>query len=404
MNKVIVLSYPGIGEADAFYVARKNKAKFAILLPYPGTRIPVQETIFCDLCDPTLNGSRTDYDRGYHPLLNYNMNEGPLRKKIGQLRHLFWPLVMVGGPYTFKYITMSEYDELCGECTGSTPHKAYHITTDYRKARNASHVESSLWYHTKASYGKTSESALSNSQLILPDSPCALDGKSEENDDFEKKAPKTIPCPGYDKIATGYHDVEAEKRFLPGLGTTLFSSLGFRDMGEGLWSKYVRDVITDKSGNVTYDYHIEQYKFVFAKTTAVNNDEIKPISEGLDRSSLPIPTMLSTSDIGKLIDSLSYVSIAYKSKRTLPFEPFLSNPNELAFFGYAQVLVYNPTATDLYTQDWHVKLVPANKLGKALSYVEEVINRPPLRAEIDKSQLKRIVESLKSGLDFVNQH
>ena len=47
--------------------------------------------------------------------------------------------------------------------------------------------------------------------------------------------------------------------------------------------------------------------------------------------------------------------------------PVFENLSQWGMLTYAQVQVYNPTSWDLYTQDWHVKLVPATLLEQYLS-------------------------------------
>jgi hypothetical protein len=401
MNKSIVLAYPGIGEADAFHVARKNKARFAVLIPYPGLNAPLKETAFCDLCDPTLNGSRTDHHRGYEPLLRYDRNQGPLKRRMDALQHIFWPAITVGGPYLFKYTTKSNFNSLCGDCLGERPVRHYNVTSNYNVAREAPHVESSCWFYMRATYGPTPEPELGGT--ILPDPPCEIDGKSE-NDDFERLPGQTVQCPGYLSGSREYRDARASKQFFKGLGTSMFTLQGYRDIGQGIWSKSSREEVTDASGNVTYTYRIEQYRFGFAKTNIANDEEAEDMTRGLDRSTLPAPTMLTTIKVNELLEKLSYVCIAYKPKRQLPFEKFLSNPNTLAYVGYAQVLVYNPTAVDMFTQDWHVKLVPANRLSNALSLLKDAANRLPDGAGADTGILDEITNVLNVDLAFLNHH
>jgi hypothetical protein len=59
------------------------------------------------------------------------------------------------------------------------------------------------------------------------------------------------------------------------------------------------------------------------------------------------------------------------------YRPVFENPNELGILTYAQSQVYNPTSWDMYTQDWHAKLVPASllerKLGTLPAPIESVL-------------------------------
>ncbi|MGA9116047.1 MAG: hypothetical protein WB626_04665 [Bacteroidota bacterium] len=402
MNKAIVFTYPAIGEGDAWLTARRNKASFALLLPYPGTALPVAETTFCHLCDPTMNGSRAEHHRGYTPLLEYDLNEGPLKKRMNQVRHLFWPLMVVGGPYTFKYFTNASFREVCEGCTEEPQEAYYNITFDYEKATQAPRVHSSCWIRTKADFGPTEERDPGEDILLL-DTPLDCLGRTEENDDFERAPPAELECPGYLSGSSVYGNGWVSKRFLHGLGTSLLSNMGFRDLGDGLWRRVVRTV---HSGGevITYTHHIEQYRFIFAKTgRADGGEEENPLRE-TQRSSLPGPTVFTTNDIRELAKRLSFLAVAYKPKRTLPFETVLSNPNRLAFVGYAQVLVHNPTAADLFTQDWHVKLVPADKLEQAVAWLEEAASSLTGDQQIGGDMLANLRDLLLSGLSAVNHH
>ncbi len=78
------------------------------------------------------------------------------------------------------------------------------------------------------------------------------------------------------------------------------------------------------------------------------------------------------------IQRLQYLAVAYRSAVANPWMqtlqvtagndsgPVFDNPNWAGLLTYAQSQVYNPTSWDLYTQNWHAKLVPASLLERGV--------------------------------------
>jgi hypothetical protein len=88
--------------------------------------------------------------------------------------------------------------------------------------------------------------------------------------------------------------------------------------------------------------------------------------------------MTDPKDLPKAVELLQYLTVAYRGSTGTPAmenaaitvngetKQVFHNPNQFGIVTYAQAQVYNPTSWDLYTQNWHAKLVPATELEKSI--------------------------------------
>ena len=88
----------------------------------PVLLMPVEKGELSDLCHPTYTGSPSSYprpiQRGYHPLLGYNLDEGPLLSFRKSLMALDWIGIPVSLPILFTTQlftdqTEARFKELC---------------------------------------------------------------------------------------------------------------------------------------------------------------------------------------------------------------------------------------------------------------------------------------------------
>jgi len=97
--------------------------------------------------------------------------------------------------------------------------------------------------------------------------------------------------------------------------------------------------------------------------------------------------------------------VACKRKSELPFSAVYKNPNLMPTVAYSQVLVHNPTGIDLFTQDWHVKFVPADKFDRVLnrlSDAREKLPEPARKGNIFSSgYLTDMIKHLKIGFTWI---
>jgi len=404
MNKVIIIAYPAIAEADAYWVARKNKADFGLLLPYPGFKLPLKIGTFNDLCDPTYRGSPSEHSRGYTPLIGYDLNEGPLKRKMGKIDDIFWPMIIVGGPFTFRAFTKASFGALCKDCGESDSYESEEVVTDYDKAKGKS-VKASCWIYARATYGPTGKAELgSECELPNPDYAVALPSEGKK-----LEPPATFDCkeytcsnyPNYPYNDPLYKSASAATKIIDGLAIS--SDLSSLKKEGNTWNRCDRKKLEKER----YEYDIEQYRFVYArvKTKAKADDPTKDFKD--KNEELAKPTLLDTTDVEVLKTSFSYLAVVYKRKTELPFSKVFNNPNPVATLAYGQVLVHNPTSIDLFTQDWHVKLVPTDKFNEFTKYVTDATKKLPEQvqaSELLNGYLTKIKQFLDSGLEQVNHH
>lgn len=413
MNRLIINTYPLLAEADTYWLATKNKADFAVLLPYPGFDLPVKTGQFSDLCDPTWKGSpsnaKLDSIRGYHPLLDYKLDQGPLKKKMDDIKHIFWPMLIVGGPLTFTKITEAGFGAVCKNCDVSDEYEVEQTTTSYQEAKNrTADVSSSCWIYAEATRGPTLVKTLSLGERLLEDPRYRrgelADQRLEPGAEFD--------CRDYDCENYPASDPSANAITKVVRGLNVSSDLtagGFDRLNQNTWNRCVTEETENNSetGKIMCTHRIEQYHFVFARFAGKKKKEDDP-TEGFADEKLAKPTLLTNRDPEVLKDLLSYLVVAYKRKSELPFEKLYSNPNPVATLAYSQVLVHNPTSIDLFTQDWHVKLVPADRFERFFDRISETIDKLPeegrnsmLPASGDFSEITGV---LKSGLEYLNHH
>jgi hypothetical protein len=141
-----------------------------------------------------------------------------------------------------------------------------------------------------------------------------------------------------------------------------------------------------------YIYHDERYVFLYGETSQSIDKYAGNLSDAGDSKNYPVPMHIvindrnlsanledlppaGSSDTGA-IQKLQFLAVAYrgatadrwlKGARVSPTNVrsalvFGDPSQDSGIFSYAQSQVYNPTSWDLYTQDWHAKLVPASMI------------------------------------------
>lgn len=132
VNAFIHYTFCFIATAEAHDVARASGAEFALLVPGPifngrlKLTMPTRKQPFWRHCDPMQYGSRRRLQRGYHPLVGYDVGEGPYTLGRDRLR---WLVRAVGGfPWSwsvwiYNQETRREKDAICygGRCGSSRP-------------------------------------------------------------------------------------------------------------------------------------------------------------------------------------------------------------------------------------------------------------------------------------------
>jgi len=320
-----------MAEAEAIRMAMENgatagfliPAKLSLVLPLHAGRLNP------DLCDPTRYGSHSEMgNREYTPFFHWPVNQGPFEvySHNGWLQgFMFFPVPTSFFNAWFSVFREAEYFELCGapgeQRTTTLPAK------DLATCRAGGGT--ALWVVT-------------NYESILFPTP---------HPDF------AVPPYREPDLAGPASQFRLEKDCSwtpPGaqIGTDKYR----------LRSRTVIPVGTDSDGNTIYNYSYDviEYGFVRGMIRKTMDGGAGGANEG--SSDDPAPYLLGT-DTEPTPDAarqlLHYVSVAFRSRDVAVapdhFLPALGSRRVT----YAQARVYNPTAFDMFTQDWRVTLEPA---------------------------------------------
>lgn len=99
-NAFVHYTFPTIATLETYEVARLSGSRSAVLVPGPvfhgrlDLTMPTRRRAFREHCEPMERGSRRARHRGYHPLVEYDIGEGPYRLGRDRLR---WVVRAVGG-------------------------------------------------------------------------------------------------------------------------------------------------------------------------------------------------------------------------------------------------------------------------------------------------------------------
>jgi len=336
-----------IAQSRAVLVAQENGADFGWMLgsgrdgvsALPA--IPVRRGDYTDLCSPTREGSPTKTERGYHPLIGWNVKEGPLAKYgdvVGKWA-FGWFSLNTGSTVIFEKIREANLSWYCDGKGGSF---SYAKTVDSLEKCRAERGGTAVWIPI----------TLRTVEMDHPD-PTVITVAEDD--------------PRIDRVEGDFHHVSHKRcdEWTPP-GT---------QVRPGVWRKvheYPRtEQYTDDQGRLAtrtwYTYEIEEWSFKRAEiptTEDVNN----PVA-GLSEPNRPVPYLLGEHRDEKndeIRQSLEYFVFVYRSRGVGLGERVFRSPLGTHRVTYAQARVFNGTSFDTFTQDWRVKLVPADMLERLL--------------------------------------
>jgi len=372
-----------------------------------GYGLPVEEGDFNELCDPahngTDNGSPVD-TRGYTPFLGYSFGVGPFQKYRDDFNKIWYPSAISGMPFgLYSSIAETSFAAICGGAP-TVPNIDKKIT-DLNQARAAG-ATSFTWTYSSVKTIPTS-SPLSAISFVPTNSSQAQQqlntlnsaGSSLTTQQLQNLQNSTVAAPTFNTPVDGssfsgnYNGqtspVTQPSNFSDSLGPACnpVQHLGsWCQTGNWTWERITQSgcVSSCTSNNpqqpATPQYIYTDERWIFDYAT---------VSQPVDTSSLygnsgdgyPQPAhftlgngKLQQSDLGLAIQRLQFLTLAYRSQTAAPwiggakvsvngtYQQVFGNPNSLGILTYAQSQVYNPTSWDMYTQNWHAKLVPASML------------------------------------------
>ena len=319
-SETIVKWAPAPIEAEAFNVATsaENGAEVGgvvgrgrMLVP----AIPARRGSFRnDMCKATRDGSPSKDSRGYHALMGNDLGEGPLDIFSVPFYVATGPIATTLAPvFLFGFIEL-EYYQLCG---GARPRNTVTPVSTLRECRAQRGGLADWWvYEYESAPTRNPE----DDRTRRPARDDELNGQ-----------PCTWTPPG-----SSSNDKE--------------------------W-KQVRRAPDSADGEARYDVTIH-----VLRTARIPARQNPGSAAAANNPRWPFPMILGETPQcrGDVRGCLEYFGVARTSSGVAWGGGFFEGPFDGHRFGYAQARVYNPTAFDLYTQDWRVKLTPATMLEDGL--------------------------------------
>lgn len=374
MSNAIAHTFPLVAEAESFRIARQDGAELGVLIPARLTvdgwpSLPVHAgTMVPDLCDPIHNGSRAAMgDRGYAPLLGYDVNQGPLGRFSDAIDPFLYPIVNSLIHLYFHALREVHYRELCG---GSGP------VLKERPVKTLAEC--------KALGGGTAVWQVIVYDTVLFSAP--QDPSSITLQDIEGASRRLSPI-----------------RPDPDCSWTPTDAVS---IGPGRYRKTEETI-------EKYRYHVYDYEFLAASVSEPDTGQ-RDVNAPPAGNNDPYPYLLggdknSTKESARR--ELRYLAILYRSRKVSVAPDYFISPLGEHRLAYAQSKVYNPTAWDTFTQDWRATLEPASMLEDDTFL--GALGSPGLSSVIAKSasagnfHKSRVLEGLLHELNvlkFLNNH
>jgi hypothetical protein len=334
MSRGIVAGFPALAEGAGARIAAQNGAEFGFIVPAAASNFTFQlparrGALRSDLCEPTRYGSPRRDRRGYTPLYSYPLGEGPLEHYADEIRPALIPFITTGITAFFSAFREANYRELCGG-SGVQPTFERPVKTlaECRAAGGGaaqwlvSRLETTLLPERQAGIINIEPDDERLARAVVP---------SRYETSCSWSAPGTPVGPGVYRTATEYPEL-----------------IGGEDGGYPV---------------VHYRYVVLEYRFVRGSVTtnASRGAMGGTVPEG---SGDPVPYLLGSragSD-AEVRSELHYLAVVYRSRRQAAAPNYFVSPAGTHRLAYAQARVYNPTAFDLFTQDWRVTLEPASMI------------------------------------------
>ncbi|HEV2992572.1 MAG TPA: pilus assembly protein TadG-related protein [Candidatus Angelobacter sp.] len=392
-------------------VSQSDVPEGALLLPNfktGGYALPAEAGSFQELCDPTHYGTHSSSPvdtRGYQPFLGYPYGKGPFEKYKDWASKMWLPSFISGIPGWYRAVANMNLEVFCqGSSTTSLP-KIPVRTSDLAAARREGATEF-IWTHSWVSTAPIDQDP---GQPPPNQNDINFDPSTSAPDDQFKQSAKQLAHSGVpvdDLIRQGENKAASKPAYNPPVDAntygseTLTESAGFQPPGN-----QVRNWVWTQRTTTSQPVEIQQpppanpisktryvttedrYTFQYATVNKSFDQQLKQALQVKDAGGYPQPFHFvvdgaKLSDPGQLpqaIQCLQYLAVAHVGDNDRPWlnrlkvsirgrsRPVFENPSAWGMLTYAQVQVYNPTSWDLYTQDWHVKLVPATLLEQYLN-------------------------------------
>lgn len=370
--------------------------------------LPAEPGSFQELCDPTHYGTHSTSPvdtRGYHPFLGYDYGKGPFEKYKDYATRMWLPSAVSLIPVWYRGVADMNLEVFCHGGDAPSIPKIPVRTSNLAEARSQGAAKY-VWIHSWVSTAPIDQdpaqpppnendinfeplNSAPGAQLRQPtkqllQSGVSLDGIVQQAEDNAAAGPSYQP------------PVDSKTYGSEVLNTTAAFQPPGKQIGNWVWTQTstssepveiqqepqpakpvpkTRYVITED--RYTFEYATINKSFDNQlKTTlnAGNSDQYpQPYHFVVDGQKLDDPSQLP-----QAVQTLQYLAVAHVGDTDQPWlgglkvsirgqsRPVFANHSAWGMLTYAQAQVYNPTSWDLYTQDWHVKLVPATLFDQFL--------------------------------------
>ncbi|HEV3037080.1 MAG TPA: pilus assembly protein TadG-related protein [Candidatus Angelobacter sp.] len=398
-------------DASMDTVSQSDVPEGALLLPNfktGGYALPAEPGSFQELCDPTHHGTHSSSPvdtRGYQPFLGYPYGKGPFEKYKDWVSRMWLPSFISGIPGWYRGIADMNLAIFCqGSSMPSFP-KIPVRTNDLAAARREGATEF-VWTHSSVSTAPIDQDP---GQPAPNEDAMDFEPVSSSSGDQFKQSAKQLAHSGLpvdELIRQGQNKAASKPAYNSPVDSNTYASETLNETADFQPpGKQIRNWVWTQRSTTSQSVEIEQpppakpisktryvitedrYTFQYATVNKSFDQQLKQALQDKDASGYPQPFHFvvdgqKLSDPGQLpqaIQCLQYLAVAHVGDNDRPWlnglkvsirgrsRPVFENPSQWGMLTYAQVQVYNPTSWDLYTQDWHVKLVPATLLEQYLN-------------------------------------
>jgi|GEM_PF-6035366 len=375
LREAVRIGFPAVAALAAYDVARLNRSKFGLLIPgkvvnaqlsLESLTLPVQKGEISHHCDAMVKGSPEERERGYTPILGYDVGIGPMTLGRKRIRGVLWFTTGVPvplGALIFPRIVDQQYDMLC---EGET-WKPLSLEVNSR-------LETKADCNRKGGRSTWTTMVVGTHPVSPPpeDSAAYFDrlvprfSADDDSDDLRRKMQALRDHPDVAYVSEPNYELSETDTVSTRKPCNWTPEDSVKKSAATFW---VIEETTGAGEGDAASYELTIWTRTGYEDRSTELQESNPLCEegtNCGKCPMPRPMLLDPSD-----DGLSYLVLAWKPNRKLFFQGrTIDEPPGL--LTYAQVEVYNGIHDDTYTQDWRVRLVPADLVGRPLDKVAEL--------------------------------
>lgn len=394
LRQAVRTGFPVVAALAAYDVARLNRSKFALLIPgkvinsqlsLDSLTLPVQKGGVSQHCDAMVQGSPEMRKRGYTPILGYDVGVGPLTLGRKRIRGILWfttgaPVPL--GALIFPKIVDQQYDMLCEDEAWSPISFEVNNRLETKADCNRKGGQST-W--TTLVVGTHPLSPPREDSTAYFDRVVPTFSEDDDGDEVRRKMKTLRDHPDIAYVSEPDYELSETDTVSTRKPCNWTPDDSVQKSAATFW--VIEETPGSAEGEAAASYELTIWTRTGYENRSTERQESNPLCDGethCEKCPMPEPMLLDPGN-----DGLSYLVLAWKPNRKLFFQGrTIDEPPGL--LTYAQVEIYNGIHDDTYTQDWRVRLAPADLVGRPLDKLGDL-------TEFYSSQSDRFPESLTSG-------